>query len=373
MNPQIIHLEIQCTTCKGHNYFEDESGYYACSDCNTISQIRCGLELDYTFPIRTIKSKVKNEDDDNFSDDGGINDINDIDGFSQKYSFDTENMNNISTTNIKSIKSSRIETSSLFDITSIYSKSIKRKQTIQIKTTEEILVEIQTYFENIMNVIINDFFEKKDKNSKKSSNCYFEKNLNFGEIEKKIFYDKARRIWMYFIAKKYKNISNPFKKKELIRSRKNSLEEEKEKEGKKNRENENEEKNNIINNNNNNGGHGKNKIIKIKKIKRKKIKLHDEIKMRRITERNVYNLYNDNNNLLNNFSFKECKSNKKNNKNNFYTEINFNPDNHNKICLQKFIEEYDQVINFIKKDKCFDIIFQTEEEKEKINITNVID
>ena len=221
MNAQIFHLEIPCTQCKGQNYLEDEEGFYVCADCNTISQIRWGLELDYTFPIRTIKSKVKNEDDDNFSDDGGINDNNDIDEFSKKYSFDTENINNISTTNVKSIKSSRLETSSLVDISSIYSKSIKRKQTVQIETTEEIIIKIQTYFENIVNIIINDFFEKKDKNS--------QKNTNFGEIEKKIVYEKARRIWMYFLAKKYKTISNPmYKKKKLERSSKNSLEEEKE-------------------------------------------------------------------------------------------------------------------------------------------------
>ena len=37
------------------------------------------------------------------------------------------------------------------------------------------------------------------------------------------------------------------------------------------------------------------------------------------------------------------------------------------------MEEYDEVINFIKKDKCFDIVFETEEDKEKINISNIIE
>ena len=373
MNAQKIRLDIQCTnpSCKGCYYFEDEAGYYVCADCNTISQIRCGLELDYTFPIRSTKAKIKNEDDDMFSDDGVINDNNDIDLLSQKNSYDgdTTFINNISTTNLKS---SRLETSSFNDLSSIYSKSIKRKAIIRIKAPEEILIEIQGYFENIINVIINDFFENKDNNLKY---IYYNKIIKFDEIERKIFYDKTRRIWTHFLAKKYKYISNPIyrnKKKQLIRSRKNSLEEEKE--GRRNKENENEE--NIYNNGN--GGHIKNKIItkinkKMKKIKKKERTLHEEVRIRRITERNVFNIYN-NNNLLSNFSFGEnIYKNRKLNKNNFYTESNFNPDSSNKNNLKKFIEEYDQVIDFIKKDKCFDIIFETEEEKEKINITNVIE
>ena len=100
MNAQKVHLDIQCTnpSCKGCYYFEDEAGYYICADCNTISQIRCGLELDYTFPIRSTKAKIKNEDDDMFSEDGVINDNNDIDLLSQKISFDgdTTFINNIS-------------------------------------------------------------------------------------------------------------------------------------------------------------------------------------------------------------------------------------------------------------------------------------
>ena len=94
--------------------------------------------------------------------------------------------------------------------------------------------------------------------------------------------------------------------------------------------------------------------------------------MRRITERNIYNIYNYNY-LLSNYSFGKNYKLKNNNKNNFYNENNFNIESQKKIYLKKFIEEYDQVINFIKKDKCFDIIFETEEEKEKINITNVIE
>ena len=361
MNIQNIHLDIQCSNpaCKGFNYFEDETGYYICADCNTISQIRCGLELDYTAPIRSIRSMVikSEEDDNNISDDGILNENNDFDLISQKLSLEGgDTIMNISTTNVKS---SRLETSSFNDYSSICSKSIKKKF-IQIKTPQEILIEIQRYFENIINVLVNDFFEKKEDNINKNylKNIYFNKIINFGENEKKIFYGITRRIWIYFVTKKYKVIENPiYKKKKLIRSRINSIDEEKE--IKKNKDNENE--------------HIKGKINKKKKVKNQKVKrLHEQLKMRRITERNIYNIYNYNN-LLSNYSFGKNYKLKNNNKNNFYNENNFNIESQKKIYLKKFIEEYDQVINFIKKDKCFDIIFETEEEKEKINITNVIE
>ena len=373
MNGQYVHLDIQCSNpaCNGFNYFEDETGYYVCADCNTISQIRCGLELDYTFPIRTKLKSSKNEDDDAMSDEGILNENNDFDLFSQKFSFEGgETVLNVSTTNIKS---SRLETSSINDYSSVYSSSLRRKFTIQVKSTQEILIEIQGYFENIINTLINDFFEN-DENIKNVKNEFFKK-LNFKEEEKKILYQVTRRIWIYFLAKKYKYIDNPvYKRKKLIRSRNNSIDEEREAR-KKEKEKENDE-----NNINNNIGHNKAKGIgkinkRLKKIKKKEIRLHEKTKMRRITERNVYNIFNENN-LLSNFSFgQKNKVNKTNNinKNNFYMESNFNPISHKKNMLKKFIEEYDQVINFIKKDKCFDIVFETEEEKEKINITNVIE
>ena len=323
MNIQNIHLDIQCSNpaCKGFNYFEDETGYYICADCNTISQIRCGLELDYTAPIRSIRSKVikSEEDDNNISDDGILNENNDFDLISQKLSLEGgDTIMNISTTNVKS---SRLETSSFNDYSSICSKSIKKKF-IQIKTPQEILIEIQRYFENIINVLINDFFEKKEDNINNNylKNIYFNKIINFGENEKKIFYGITRRIWIYFVTKKYKVIENPiYKKKKLIRSRINSIDEEKE--IKKNKDNENE--------------HIKGKINKKKKVKNQKVKrLHEQLKMRRITERNIYNIYNSNN-LLSNYSFGRNYKLKNNNKNNFYNENNFNIESQKKNIFKK--------------------------------------
>ena len=370
MNIQYIHLDIQCSNpaCKGFNYYEDETGYYICADCSTFSQIRCGQELDYTAPIRSIKSKIviKGEDDDNNPSDDGIgNENNDFDLMSQKFSFEGDTIMNISTTNVKS---SRYEISSYNDFSSVYSRSTKKKN-VQIKTTQQILIEIQGYFENIINILINDFFEKKDNNTNDLKNSYFTTIIHFGENEKQIFYGITSRIWIYFIAKKYKVIENPvYKRKELIRSRINSLDEEKEKEFKKNKDNENEEIHNNVIQKTKKGKKNKKNIIKPKEKS-----LHEQTKMRRITERNVYNIYNPNN-ILSNYSFgKISKYNKNENKNNFYKENNFNIVSQKKIYLKRFIKEYDQVINFIKKDKCFDIVFETEEEKEKINITNVIE
>ena len=360
MNGQIIHLETQCINpeCNGFDYYEDEAGgYYICADCNTVSQIRCGLELelDYTYSIRDkLKSSKKNEDDDAKPEEGSLNENIEFDDFSQKFSFE-----GISTTNIKS----NIYDSTINDYSSIYSKSSRRKAIIKVKTTKEILIEIQGYFENIINTILIDFFNNEEKGIKR--NDFFQK-INFKEEEKKFFYEVTKKVWIYFLSKKYKSIDNPvYKRKKLIRSRNNSIDEEREV---KKREKEYDENNNAV-------GHYRSKLNgkankKLKKIKKKEIRLHEQTKMRRITERNVYNIFNDNK-LLSNFSCFQIKSNI--NKNNFYMENNFNPISQKKIILKKFIEEYDEVINFIKKDKCFDIVFETEEEKEKISITNVIE
>ena len=379
MNTQTVHIDVQCLNpkCKGFNYFEDETGYYVCADCNTISQIRCGLELDYTFPIRTSKI-VKNDEDDVLSDEGAIGENIEQDIISQKFSFDADTLN-ISTTNVLT---SRLDTSK--DISSIIS-SKKGKTNVLKKTPIQKLIEIQIYFENIINTLINDFFDKNN-NIYNLKNNYFNNIINFGENEKKFFYDISRKIWIYFLAKKYKNIANPIYRRKkltsLIRSRKNSID---------NDENGGICSNIPINNNNYNNSNNigvnhnninnKNKInVKIKKkkkIKNREKRLHEQIKMRRITERNVYKLYGleNTNILLSNFSFGENNKFKfkNNNKNNFYNENNFSSDDNKKKMLKRFIEEYDQVINFIKKDKCFDIIFESEEEKEKINITNVIE
>ena len=165
MNGQIIHLETQCINpeCNGFDYYEDEAGgYYICADCNTVSQIRCGLELelDYTYSIRDkLKSSKKNEDDDAKPEEGSLNENIEFDDFSQKFSFE-----GISTTNIKS----NIYDSTINDYSSIYSKSSRRKAIIKVKTTKEILIEIQGYFENIINTILIDFFNNEEKGIKRN-------------------------------------------------------------------------------------------------------------------------------------------------------------------------------------------------------------
>ena len=344
--PQIIILEIPCLTCQGFNYFEEETGYYSCSNCGTVSQIRCGTELDYTFPMKTMKSKVRNnEDDEIISDDGNmIEDINEL--YSQKYSFEGETLMNISTTNIKSSRG--YETSTFNDLSSIYSRSMRKKIILTQKTPQEKLIEIQENFTNIIKLIINDFFENKNK--EKSKINFYNKNIKFDIYEKRIIFEITKRLWINFVSIKYKNIiSSNSKRKKLVRSRTNSINDEKE--IKKNKTKENDNNKNKIN---------KNFFMK-KKLIKKKEKINELIKLRRITERNVFYIFNVEN------------ENKINNKSDFYNEKNFNASTNKLISLKKFIEEYDEVINFIKKDKCFDIIFETEEDKEKINISNIIE
>ena len=155
MSSQVIHLEIPCSVCNGFNYFEEETGNYTCADCSTVSQIRCGLELDYTFPMKTLKSKARNNDDDEIiSDDGNVIDNdndNNIDLFSQKYSSDRETIMNISTTNLKS---SRFETSTFNDLSSIYSRSTRKKLIQAEKTPQQKLIDIQENFSSILRLII---------------------------------------------------------------------------------------------------------------------------------------------------------------------------------------------------------------------------
>ena len=286
MNAQIIHLDIPCSnpSCKGFNYFEDETGFYICSDCNTISQIRCNLELDYTFPMRTMKSKMRNnEDDEIISDDGNLDENNNIELFSQKYSSDGETIMNISTTNIKS---SRFEASTFNDISSLYSRSMKKKIIFVKKTPQQKLIEIQENFINIIKLLINDLFTNKN-NINDSKFNYYNKIIKFDNNEKKILFEITRRLWINFISIKYKNIlSSRAKNKKFIRSRINSINEEKE--IKRNKEKENENDNKIANNKNK---INKNLIKKKKLIKKKEIKIHEQAKLRRITERNVYNIF----------------------------------------------------------------------------------
>ena len=282
----------------------------------------------------------KDDDEDILSDDGVMGENMDQDNFSQKISFDGDTIFNISTTNVKS---SRLDTYSVNDRSSIYSRSTRKKGIEQKKTPSEICIEAQSCFENIINVLIDDFFGNKN-NINNLKNNYFNNIINFDEKEKTCFFETARKMWIYFLAKKFKSIANPvYRRKKLIRSRKNSID--------KNREKDNE-----------NEPNNKNKIVgkinrKLKKIKPKEKRLLELTKMRRIMERNVYNLYNEEN-YVTNISFGEYKYNSINkinnsNKNNFYNEINFSTDKHRKNMLKKFIDEYDQVINFIKKRQMF--------------------
>ena len=55
-----IHLNKPCQICLSTNYREDESGFYSCSQCGCISEIRCFVEIEYENYNKTIKLKSKN-------------------------------------------------------------------------------------------------------------------------------------------------------------------------------------------------------------------------------------------------------------------------------------------------------------------------
>ena len=351
MNQEIIHLEIECAFCKENNYFEDETGFYTCANCGVISEIRCGAELDYTFPMRTMKSKINRNNEEENSDEENNNDnINDnIEILSQKYSSEGETLMNISTVSIKSSKFDFNNLSNNFnDISSLYSRSTKKKEIFIEKTPQQKLIEIQQIFCKIIHFVFQNFFENKNLFYKYQ---YFNSMMKFNDLnEKKILYGITKTLLINFISNKYDNIFNPITKqkkftKSRIRSRNNSINEE------------NNNNNFKFKNNNNNNINKKKTKIKFKSIK-PKIAL--QIKLRRITSRNVYKIY-------------ENQEIKKNNNNNFYNEKNFQENKIKLNLLKKFINEYDEVINFIKNDKCFDIVFVSEEDKEKINIYGIIE
>ena len=76
------------------------------------------------------------------------------------------------------------------------------------------------------NIIITDFFENKN-NEKKYK--YFNTIMKYDANEKKILLGITKSLWMVFISSKYNDIFYPVgKRKKLVRSRINSINEEKE-------------------------------------------------------------------------------------------------------------------------------------------------
>ena len=195
-----IHLSHLCENCGKDSYLEDESGFYVCDNCGTMTDIRCGVELDYeTFGKGLSRFKSKKKTNNNSSDEDDLAE-NDITIFSYK---DSDNETNFLTN--KNI-------SSYNDGTSTFSRKSSRNKNKKINILpEENVIEKQLYFENIFNEILKEYLNKIN-------------NLN--DINKLIEYTK--KIWFNFIFKEFiiqKNNINTFSKKKtkFARSRQNTI------------------------------------------------------------------------------------------------------------------------------------------------------
>ena len=340
----IVHLQDQCSNpeCQGCEFYKDEIDGYICINCGTVINRGVMMEVEYgTFGIPLARGKMKSKAFGNDSDEDEPDD-------NSEFQFDTgvnfgenDSLLNVSTTNINSRRKNS-EALSTFS-------GISRKIKI-IKTPTEILEDAQKNFENIYKIILDDFF---------NLNINFKNYKNIKKDIKKSLNTIAKQLWESFLAKefiiqKYLNIKSlekdrgkeegyhKKKKRHRSRSRENSIDE-------------------------SDDNHNKNIRIKIKTKKQKTLKLHEQTKMRQVNERKVYKLYKkdkEKSQVL--LSFQSGVST---NLSFSYSSLSNNKISKKKL-MKKFIEEYDEVLNFIKNDKCFEIIPETE--RENINITNII-
>ena len=99
-----IHLDKICQVCGSTNYNEDESGFYTCSTCGCVSEIRCFIELDYESFGKLTKLKSKNihhnnSDDDEIENENLENLSNDSNSFDKDTNFKTNLTRNNSSIN----------------------------------------------------------------------------------------------------------------------------------------------------------------------------------------------------------------------------------------------------------------------------------
>ena len=71
-----INLDIYCESCNSNEYSEHESGFYVCSVCGVLTQVRYGIGLDYADLHKSsmvIRRKVVDEDEDYNNDNNDSN------------------------------------------------------------------------------------------------------------------------------------------------------------------------------------------------------------------------------------------------------------------------------------------------------------
>ena len=246
-----IHLDKTCQICGSTNYNEDESGFYTCSTCGCVSDIRCFIELDYESFGKLAKVKSKNinhnnSDDDEIENENLDNLSNDSDSFDKDTNFKTNLTRNNSSINNDNYSST-------------FSRKSSRNKIIKVeKSLNEILLDSQNTYQNIFICLSKEYLK------------------NISDDIKKEFIDNSKKIWLNYISKEYDIQSiygtstgrerNP-NLKNFVRSRQNTMDE-------------NDIKNNVLNQNN-----------EIKKNLKKKQTIYDIVKCRKIKSKNVMNSY----------------------------------------------------------------------------------
>ena len=205
-----IHLNKPCQICLSTNYREDESGFYSCSQCGCISEIRCFVEIEYENYNKTIKLKSKNILHNNSSDEEIENENLENISNDDDNSFDND-------TNFKTNLTRNNSSINNDNYSSTFSRKSSRSKIIKVeKSLKEILLESQIIYQNIFKALSKEYLN------------------GIKEDFKKEFIENSKKIWLNYISKEYdiQNIygtstgknRNP-NLKNVIRSRQNTFDE----------------------------------------------------------------------------------------------------------------------------------------------------
>ena len=245
-----IHLNKPCQICLSTNYREDESGFYSCSQCGCISEIRCFVEIEYENYNKTIKLKSKNILHNNSSDEEIENENLENISNDDDNSFDND-------TNFKTNLTRNNSSINNDNYSSTFSRKSSRSKIIKVeKSLKEILLESQIIYQNIFKALSKEYLN------------------GIKEDFKKDFIENSKKIWLNYISKEYdiQNIygtstgknRNP-NLKNVIRSRQNTFDE--------------------VDN--------KNNINEVKKNKKKK-KIYNILENKKLKGKNIINFYKKN-------------------------------------------------------------------------------
>ena len=245
-----IHLNKPCQICLSTNYREDESGFYSCSQCGCISEIRCFVEIEYENYNKTIKLKSKNILHNNSSDEEIENENLENISNDDDNSFDND-------TNFKTNLTRNNSSINNDNYSSTFSRKSSRSKIIKVeKSLKEILLESQIIYQNIFKALSKEYLN------------------GIKEDFKKDFIENSKKIWLNYISKEYdiQNIygtstgknRNP-NLKNVIRSRQNTFDE--------------------VDN--------KNNINEVKKNKKKKT-IYNILENKKLKGKNIINFYKKN-------------------------------------------------------------------------------